>query len=64
MILGRLAVGIIIFAAVVSLMASVISALNDTSAVDMSGWIALVIIVIALYCSISATYLLHLAGKV
>lgn len=59
MTLGMQAVGIVIFYMAFLLFIAVIECLDIYTGVSMS-----IIIVICLYCSISGTYLLHLAGKV
>ena len=64
MILGRLAVGLIIFVAVAAIMICIPDWLGDTSACDLTGLVVLCTLLISLYCAISGTYLLYLAGKV
>lgn len=62
MSLGTLAVGIVIFAIVSSLLGWAISRLiND---IDFSGVALLIILMVCVYCAISGTYFLYAAGKI
>lgn len=58
MVLGRLAVGILIFTIVTAMIYSIYKLLSDISAVDMTGWAIILILVIATYCTGSGLYLL------
>lgn len=58
MILGRLAVGVLIFVMVIAMIISIYKCLTDISACDMTGWAIILIIVIATYCTSSGLYLL------
>jgi len=62
MILGILAVGIVIFAIVAVFLGVAVKSLDEDA--DYDGMALWIIITVCLYCSISGTYLLHLAGKV
>lgn len=59
MTLGMAAVGIIIFLLAGTLLMISLECTNIYTGVSMT-----IIIVVCLYCAISGTYLLHLAGKV
>ena len=62
MILGTLAVGIVIFAIAAVFLGVAVKCLAENADIDgMALWI---IIMVCLYCAISGTYLLHLAGKI
>lgn len=63
MILGRIAVGIIIFSVVFALLLNLPKWVND-DADYMVPLIAIIMLLIPLYCAISVTYLLHLGGKI
>lgn len=58
MTLGMTAVGVLIFVIVIAMIFSIYKSLTDTSACDMTGWAAILIIVIATYCTGSGLYLL------
>ena len=63
MILGRVAVGAIIFFATCFLLSKLNEWFNgDGSAVDMSGLGIVVILIFAIYCTASGLYLLCLKG--
>lgn len=59
MTLGMQAVGIVIFFILALLLITAIECLDIYTGVSMS-----IIIVICLYCAISGTYLMHLAGQI
>lgn len=59
MTFGMAAVGIIIFLLVGTLLMISIECTNIYTGVSMA-----IIVIVCLYCAISGTYLLHLAGKV
>lgn len=58
MFLGRLAVGLLIFAIVIAMIVSIYKSLTDTSAVDLTGWAVILTVTIATYCTGSGLYLL------
>lgn len=62
MSLGTLAVGVVIFAIVAAFLGVAVKCLGEDA--DINGMALWIIIVVCLYCAISGTYLLHLAGKV
>ena len=63
MILGRIAVGAIIFSIVLALLLKLPEWAND-GADYMDTLIVIIMILIPLYCAISGTYLLYLGGKI
>ena len=64
MILGRIAVGFIIFGLIAFILINFPNWVMDGTAADMTGLVVLCTILISLYCAISGTYLLYLAGKI
>ena len=62
MSLGTLAVGIVIFAIVAVLLGVAIKCLAEDA--DTNGMALWIVTIVCLYCAISGTYLLHLAGKI
>ena len=63
MILGRIAVGAIIFSVVLALLFNLPKWFNDGTDY-MTTLVVIIMILIPLYCAISGTYLLYLGGKI
>lgn len=63
MILGRIAVGVIIFSVVLTLLLKLPEWAND-GADYMEMLVVIIMVLIPLYCAISGTYLLYLGGKI
>lgn len=61
MSLGMLAVGVVIFAIVAALLGVAVKSLAKD---DFSGMVLGIIIMVCLYCAISGTYFLYVAGKI
>lgn len=64
MILGRFAVGILIFAVTMALQLGIFKAWTDTSAVDMTGWGCVLTLILTAYCTASGLWLLIHFGYV
>lgn len=58
MILGRAAVGVLIFAVTVAIQIGIIRAWIDDTAADMTGWACILMILITTYCTASGLWLL------
>ena len=63
MILGRIAVGLIIFSVVLALLFNLPKWFNDGTDY-MTTLVVIIMILIPAYCAISGTYLLYLGGKI
>ena len=63
MILGRIAVGAIIFSVVFALLLKLPEWVTDGEDY-MTALIVIITLLIPLYCAISGTYLLYLGGKI
>lgn len=63
MILGRIAVGAIIFSALAYFLLNLPEWASDGDDYTQA-LVAVIILIIALYCAISGTYLLYLGGKI
>lgn len=58
MILGRVAVGALIFAVTIAIQIGIIRAWIDDTAVDMTGWGCILTLILATYCTVSGLWLL------
>lgn len=63
MILGRVAVGAIIFAVVLYLLFNLPNWVSEGDD-ELIAFCSVVMLVLSLYCAISGTYLLYLGGKI